>query len=113
MKLGSDVPAIVNGQRLASKMFADIGIQTEWPQRGDCLRNGAIVITLLYETPAAQYPGAYAYAMPYEGVDIMVFWDRIQHKVPPGRAPILLAHVLVHEITHILQGNVTRNAFVR
>jgi len=102
MELGFDVLPLRLAEKLASKMLADIGVETEWPQRLDSC-TGAIVVTLSYETPATQYRHAYAYAMPYEGTHIVVFWDRIQHKVPPPRAPILLAHVLVHEITHILQ----------
>jgi hypothetical protein len=86
-------------------MFAEIGVDTEWPQRGDACAKGAdIVITLSYQTPANQLSGAFAYALPYEGTHVVVFWDRVQKKVPPAVAPALLAHVLVHEITHILQG---------
>ena len=44
-----------------------------------------------------------AYAMPYEGAHIVLFYDRI---AVSGRAllPHLMAHVMVHEITHILPG---------
>jgi len=105
MKLGVDGPPLTRAEQLASKMFAEIGVAIEWSQRGDCyLRMAAIVITLSYETPATEYPGTYAFAKPYEGTHIVVFWDRVKHKVPPPRAPILMAHVLVHEVTHILQG---------
>jgi hypothetical protein len=48
-------------------------------------------------------PGALAYALPYEGSHIVVFWDRVQATTGP-RVPALLAHVLAHEITHILEG---------
>jgi len=34
---------------------------------------------------------------------IRVFYDRIRHTYNQSLAPIVLAHVLVHEITHILQ----------
>ena len=49
-------------------------------------------------------PGALAFAKVYEGVHITVFWNRIERQ--PRFAPpvVVLAHVLVHEITHILQG---------
>ena len=105
MTLGSDVPDFTAAEKMAQKMFAEIGVRTEWPQRGDaCAKGGDIVITLSYQTPASKLPGAFAYALPYEGAHIVVFWDRVQRKVPPAVAPMLLAHVLVHEITHILQG---------
>jgi hypothetical protein len=40
-------------------------------------------------------------AQPYDRAAIQVFYDRIQYAKAPGR---VLAHVLVHEITHVLQG---------
>ena len=47
-----------------------------------------------------------AYTMPYRegGARIYVFVDRVAAMVPPGRIGTLLGHVLVHEITHGLQG---------
>jgi hypothetical protein len=32
-----------------------------------------------------------------------VFWDRIEHPSYPASKGVILTHVLVHEITHILQ----------
>jgi hypothetical protein len=104
MNLGFDVLPLGRAKKLASKMYAEIGVEIEWSGRDCPSRSGAIVVTLSYETPRREYPGAYAFAKPYEATRIVVFWDRIQHKVPPSRAPTLLAHVLVHEVTHILQG---------
>jgi hypothetical protein len=105
MTFGADIPRLTGADKLAQKMFAGIGVETEWPQRGnDCSKGGDIVITLLYQTPVSKLPGAFAYALPYEGRHIVVFWDRVLRKVPSAVAPILLAHVLVHEIAHILQG---------
>jgi len=86
-------------------MLAGIGVDTVWPQGGhSCEKRGDIVIALSYQTPASKLPGTFAYALPYEGRHIVVFWDRIERKVSSTVAPILLAHVLVHEIAHILQG---------
>ena len=88
----------------ANKMFATIGIRLDWrsgePPRTSSTR--PIGIELATDTPANLLPGALGYAMPYEGVHIRVFYDRIQSEVVPRTG--LLAHVLVHEITHILQG---------
>jgi hypothetical protein len=42
---------------------------------------------------------------PYEGVHVTVLYDRVYQTAPDAaRRPLLLAHVLVHEITHVLQG---------
>jgi hypothetical protein len=89
---------------LANKMFATIGIRLDWrigePPRTSSAR--PIGIELETGTPANLLPGALGSAMPYEGVHIRVFYDRLQSDVAPRSA--LLAHVLVHEIAHILQG---------
>ena len=49
------------------------------------------------------HPGAMAYARPYEGVHIVVLYDRMQ-KVQGRLRPVLLGHVLAHELTHVLLG---------
>jgi len=89
---------------LANKMFATIGIRLDWrsgePPRTSSTR--PIAIELATDTPANLLPGALGSAMPYEGVHIRVFYDRLQSDVAPRS--VLLAHVLVHEIAHILQG---------
>ena len=48
-------------------------------------------------------PGALAYALPYEGAHVQLFYDRITEAGDSALLSRLLAHVLVHEITHILQ----------
>src|SRR5689334_24555228 len=40
----------------------------------------------------------------YEGNHIVIFYDRLQRKVKGTQISSLLAHVLAHEVTHILQG---------
>jgi hypothetical protein len=62
------------------------------------------VVRLTKDTPANYLPGVPAYALPYQGDQITVLYDRVEQTVVPYAVPILLAHVLVHEITHILQG---------
>jgi hypothetical protein len=106
MQYSADIqPAIA--EKTATKMFADIGVTVAWLHvRTPCPRERVIVVDLSYHSRPDDHGDAFAYALPYEGTHIVVFWDRIQKssKMPPGRAHILLAHVLVHEITHILQG---------
>ena len=90
---------------IAAGMFSTSGVRIEWhghaPDSGQ-LPAGAIAISLAAQTPATLLPGALAFARPYEGIHITVFWDRIQQR--PAPAAVILAHVLVHEITHILEG---------
>lgn len=65
---------------------------------------GAVIALNLSEsTPHDLEPGALAYALPYEGVHVEIFCDRIRlmNNQDPSR---LLAYVIVHEVTHVLQG---------
>jgi hypothetical protein len=92
-------------REIATQMFADIDVQVEWRTKThSCPANGAIVINLAEDTPVSYHPGAFAFALPYEGVHIQVFYDRIRKAAKPPMVPCLLAHVLAHEITHLLEG---------
>ena len=86
----------------ASRMFGDIGVRFLWlygnPTHPDA---SSIAIEIVSGTPATFMPGSLAYAYPYEGIHIRIFWDRIKDYGSPRE---VLAHVMVHEITHILQG---------
>jgi hypothetical protein len=42
--------------------------------------------------------------LPYEGTHIVIFYDRVQAAIAPGRVTTLLAHVMAHEVTHMLEG---------
>jgi hypothetical protein len=89
----------------ASEIFGEIGIRIDWRYRPhDCDAVQGIVVTLSEDQPRTKYQDAFAYAQPYEGIHIEVFYDRIREKMRSERAPLLLAHVLAHEVAHILQG---------
>jgi hypothetical protein len=85
----------------ASDIFAGIGVKILWHSPRNCPAE-AILITLSNETPASLMPGALAYALPYDGTHIVVFYDRVTKKL--GNVSILLGHVIAHEVTHLLQG---------
>lgn len=88
----------------AARIFAQIGIRIQWRSAGRSLPPDALVVEMLPQAPPERCPGALACAKPFEGVHIYVFSDRIRATVPDNMVSPLLAHVLVHEITHILQG---------
>ncbi len=88
----------------ASKMFMEVPVRIAWKSGKACQASDAIHIHMRDQTPATLKPGALAYALPIQGTYIELFFDRIQDVVPNPLLPCLLAHVLVHEITHILQG---------
>src|ERR1700682_949996 len=89
----------------ASSMFLSTGVQLEWHGGVSFCKGNldAMVVSLVTSTPKTFHPGALAYALPYEGVHIQVFYDRITQS-DPDLVASLMAHVIVHEITHILQG---------
>jgi hypothetical protein len=99
---------LYHAQQRAAKAFAKIGVRIEWrigrPSGTQPEREPAIVIRLAEQTPADYLSGALAFAKVYEGVHITVFWDRIERQPRSAPPVVVLAHVLVHEITHILQG---------
>jgi hypothetical protein len=95
-------------QERAAKAFAEVGVRIEWrtgrPSGTQPEREPAIEVRLVEDTPADYLPSALAFAKVYEGVHITVFWDRIARQSRYAPPAVVLAHVLVHEITHILQG---------
>jgi hypothetical protein len=88
----------------ASKIFSAIPVTIVWKPSRKCQSSDAIRIRLNSRTPADLMPGALAFAQPYRGTYIEIFYDRVRTTVPAECVPHLLAYVLVHEITHILQG---------
>ena len=99
--------ALYQAQERAAKMFAEAGVRIEWRTGRPGARPGReplIVVSLTENTPANFLPNALALAKVYEGVHITVFWDRVERMSRFAPPTFVLAHVLVHEITHILQG---------
>ena len=95
-------------ESIAAGMFSSARVRMEWrgyEPDGGHLAAGAIAIRLAPGTPEHFMPGSLAFARPYEGVHITVFCDRIKRVAPGSESTaVVLAHVLVHEITHILEG---------
>jgi hypothetical protein len=90
----------LRAQRLATQIFANVGVTIDWRSSVACPGN-ALRISFSSNTPPNLFPNALARARPFEGIHIEVFYDRVREThVAPDR---LLAHVLVHEITHMLQ----------
>jgi len=97
-------PQVLMGVRpLASKMFASIGVKIDWHDRDSCpVGVGAIQVRMSHNPPGIRKFKTLAFAEPYAGT-IEVFPDRVQELNRNG-GPSVLAHVLVHEITHVLEG---------
>jgi len=97
-------PQVLRGVRpLASKMFASIGVKIDWHDRDSCpVGVGAIQVRMSHNPPGIRKFKTLAFAEPYAGT-IEVFPDRVQELNRNG-GPSVLAHVLVHEIAHVLEG---------
>lgn len=92
----------IPAKALTAKMFAEIGISLEWCKESEHgYPQPQVIIELVTGTPENRLPGALAFALPYEGTHITVFFDRIEKANHPST---VLAHVMVHEITHLVQG---------
>lgn len=94
------------GEISAGKILAWIGLEVEWRnQRRSCPQDrDAIIPNVTTNTPRDYFPRAYGTALPFEGIHITAFYDRIQ-RIRPDQVVPLLGHVLAHEIVHILAGN--------
>ena len=102
---GPETWSTASARAEAAKIFAEVGVRIQW-RIGfqECADKHEISIHMSYETPKTEHPDDWAYAYPYDGVHIVVFYDRIKNKMGGARASHLLAYVLAHEITHVVQG---------
>jgi hypothetical protein len=97
---------------MTTQMFREIGVslrmQDGYPPRDTSHACGApIVIEFENADRIPSRPEAVAYATPYKesGTCIHIFLDRVLVNLSrePALANALLAHVLAHEITHVLE----------
>ncbi len=103
---GGGYAGVEDAEASASRLLRAAGVKLEWHAglsfcKGK--RDQAITVTLSTKAPKNLHPGALAYALPFEGVQIHAFYDRIAVADPELFQP-LLTYTLVHEIGHILQG---------
>jgi len=107
---GAPQSVTYNAQMIAGKMFGAIGVNNIKWQSGAPSSSGVedthpIILTITDHTPDRFYPGELASALPFEGVHIRILYDRLGAAVNlPNMGSILLAHVMAHEIGHMLQG---------
>jgi Zn-dependent protease with chaperone function len=101
MSEGVRTPDMYLARAIVSEMFEKIGVTIEWRQERLCRSlSGVISIKLSDDTPANQFAGALAYALPFEGSRIIIFYDRVRRTVQPMVVP----HLLAHEIAHVIEG---------
>ena len=110
-------PGLLPIAKLKSQaMFREIGVDVEWrhgateaPRENDC--GAPLVVEIHAVTPGNASPHALASASPYRtsGISIHVYLQRVLDTQGVMGAPYLLAHVLTHEITHVLE-NISRHS---
>lgn len=98
----SDPNVVQTAETRASMMFARIDVALHWQHKRDCPSEG-IVISLEHSStgPTRNTLGS---ALPYEGRHISLFYEDIVRLYRKPVAPTVLAHVFVHEITHMIEG---------
>jgi len=97
-------PQVLMGVRpLASKMFASIGVRIDWHDR-DYARLGSALSRCACLTIRPAFANSKPWPLQSRMQEsIVVFPDRVQELNRNG-GPSVLAHVLVHEIAHVLEG---------
>jgi hypothetical protein len=111
---------LLRAEAMATRMFAGVGVRVQWTSRRPGRRAEAasdacapkrpeqIVVRMASGRAGFAKSDAFAYALPYasDGVRVTVFYGELRKAFfdRPRLEPVMLAHVLVHEITHVLQG---------
>jgi len=93
----------------ATAMFARIGVRAAWAPEGKRGRPAIGVVLHLHITDRPEEgKEVLGYAYPYAGdtQSVTIVWRRVRAQCQdyPMQAPALLAHVMVHEVAHVLQG---------
>lgn len=104
----ADSFTLTRASSLVSRMYEAIGVKIEWRRPRTC-PSEAIRVTMQDVSFPSEKPHALAYSTPYQGTRIVVFYDRILQR-EPRFVPALTAHVIAHEIGHILEGTNSHSA---
>ena len=102
----NDVKFLAMARAKAATMFAAIGVRLEWTKdRRYCRDDPSAIRLSVRQQPAQDAPAAWlAYALPYDRTEVVVFYRRVVQAAAPASVSDMLAHVFVHEITHVVQG---------
>ena len=91
---------------MASLMFHRIGVKVQWHRGlGSCPYSPNPPMYVKYDVnePKDFDAGTLGWAMPFEGMHVNIYYNRIANA---GKVEIL-AHLLVHELSHLMQGLAT------
>ena len=100
------VSELCQAESNAAAIFASAEVGIEWrkgePKAVVLETQRPIVVRIVSDMPSA-HPGALAFAQAYEGIHVTILYQRLK-TFTPERPQVILTYVLVHEITHMLQG---------
>ena len=88
---------LAKAETIASRMFATAGVTLEWRDAGSAAcRNSdqarTVVLDFHVHTARSDHPGAFAYALPYQGSHIVVLFDRFEESAGgPRQVSTILA----------------------
>jgi hypothetical protein len=100
-------PIVAAAETLADRIFSSIRVKIHWHEPPVCpaTTENPIFMVIQMPTPEGYLPGALGAALPLEGGHGWVFYDRVRRSAPDDDHLLaLLAHVMAHEIAHVLQG---------
>ena len=81
-------------------MFASAGVTLEWRSAGsaacrDSDQARTVDLDFHIHTAPTEHPGAFAFALPYQGSHIVVLFDRFERSAGgPRKVSTVLAHVM-------------------
>lgn len=97
--------SIEHAKQVAREMFASIGVNVAWRNEITAREPGVLIKVVVQSGPQGENV-ALGEALPFAlGHGIIVNYDEVLWSAGTSKQlePMILAHVLVHEITHILQ----------
>jgi hypothetical protein len=106
----TSVGVVTLAEDITSRMLATAGVGVEWHAVANAVcrearQNDTVALDFAEYALPGQPPGALAYAEVYDAVHIVVLFDRVKRSANgPTQVSIVLAHVMTHEIAHLLEG---------
>lgn len=99
---------VIQAQTIAKSIYAGIGVDLEWRHGNQyCKASAKAIIHVEFTTGLREtkYPGALASTRLGDAPHrIDVYYDRVEQLTEPHLVPIVLGHVLAHEIAHVVEG---------
>jgi hypothetical protein len=90
----------------AARIFASAEVGIQWRKgapRPIAPEEQRPIVVLIVSDMSSVHPGALAFAQAYEGIHVTILYERVK-AFKSERPQVILTYVLVHEITHMLQG---------